>query len=146
MAKKEKDGLLDKIKGISVADAIDWNSIEEGNRENVRKYNEELKSDAIKMLKKGMSAEELMNEMSEQGWDDASPVYKIVKETIGEDGDEDNSVVKVTETTTIEGADEDPTKSFFKAMGKKHDEENHWFDYKPKNRDLSKNKNKHIIY
>jgi hypothetical protein len=63
-----------------------------------------------------------------------------------EDGDE-GKIVKTIETTTIEiPKEEDATKSFFKAMGKRHDEENHWFDYKPKNRDLSKNKNKHIIY
>ena len=78
------------------------------------------------------------------------PVGAMNEELIAQasevEGDDEGKIVKTIETTTIEIPKEDATKSFFKALGKKHDEENHWKDYKPKDRDLSKNRNKNIIY
>jgi hypothetical protein len=143
MAEKDKSkALLEELKGLNIADSIDWNDVEDGNREAVRLHNEEMKSDAIKMLEEGTSAEDLMKEMMEQGWDEASPIYKITKKTVGGDGDDKSMVVE--ETTIV--SDDDKTKSFFKSLGKKHDEENHWKDYKPTVRNLSNNKNKNIIY
>lgn len=134
MAKSDKEKeLVEKLKGYNHP---------EGKEQNLVDYDEVSRQDAIKLLDNGMSIDELRKEIVEQGWDDASPIYKI----ISGDDNEGGKIVKTIETTTVEMPEEDATKSFFKAMGKKHDEENHWKDYKPQNRDLSKNKNKHIIY
>ena len=122
----------------------------EGSKEWI-KYNEESRNDALNfLLKDGFTPEQLATEVIEQGWDDVSPVVKIIRESVDDNGD----TIK-TETTMIENTksddepekkEEDETKSFFKSFGKRLDENNHWKDYKPKKSDLSGNKHKYIIF